>query len=304
MNFDLPQLGVLACVARHGSMTAAAEELSYTPSAISQQIRKLEAEIGSPVLERHARGVTLTESGRLIVARSEAIEAQLRGLRNDLEDLAGARTGQVRLGVFPTFAASILPAVMVRFRADFPGLVLTVKSSRKAPLAQLLDARDIDLALTWDYEWNRQDPSGLEIRHLMTDETVLLVPKSHRLAARSSISLTDLAEASWIIRADGHATQELLYRSARATGFAPKVAVEANDYPEVQAMVAAGMGVSLCPTLATQPLRDDIVVRRVEVPVGGRRIGMARDKRRPSSPAQAALEETLRRVVTELGLVA
>lgn len=302
MNFDLAQLRVLAAVARHGTMTGAAEELLYTPSAISQQIRRLESEVRTPVLERHARGVTLTEAGKAIVARAEAIQSQMRGLKNDLEDLAGARAGTLRLGVFPTFAASILPAVMIRFRALYPNVELTVRSSRAAPLRELLETRDIDMALVWDYPWNRASDPELATRPLMIDRTVLLLPSSHRLAARSVVAIEDLAEERWVMRADGHPTRDAIERCAETNGFTPQVAVEANDYPEVQAMVAAGLGVTFCPALATQPLRTDIVVRQVEAAVPGRRISTAHPAGREPSPAQVAMTATMREVVAALGL--
>jgi DNA-binding transcriptional LysR family regulator len=302
MNFDLGQLRVLAAVARHGTMTGAAEELLYTPSAISQQIRRLESEVGTPVLERHARGVTLTEAGKVIVARAEIIHGQIRGLKNELEDLAGARAGTLRLGVFPTFAASILPAVMIRFRELYPDIDLKIRSSRVAPLRELLETRDVDMALVWDYPWNPADDAGLTTRPLMLDRTVLILPQSHRLAARSIVAIEDLANESWVVRAEAHPTRDVIDKCAEANGFKPLIAAEANDYPEVQAMIAAGLGVTLCPALATQPLRSDVVVRRVEAAVPGRRISTAHLAGRTPSPAQLAMTSTMDDVVAALGL--
>lgn len=298
MNFDFNRMKILAAVARHGTMTGAAEELAYTASAVSQQVKRLEAEVRAPVLERHPRGVVLTEAGAAIVEAERAIDRQLRMLQNHLDDLAGARTGALRLGIFPTFAASVLPEVILRFRAQYPGVDLTITSSRMAPLRELLAARDLDMALVWDYPWSQQDDESLVAQDLMVDPTVLLLAKDHRLASRTRIAVEDLKDEAWVVRANAHPTRDVLTRCAAAAGFDPRVAVECNDYPEVQAMVAAGLGVSLCPALATQPLRDDVVVRHTEDRLPVRRIRTAHLIDRKVGPAYHAMVSMMRDVVT------
>lgn len=293
MKFDLERLAILAAVAKHGSMTAAAEELSYTPSAVSQQIRRLESDLRTPMVDRHPRGVTLTEAGRAVVARAEAISGQLRGLENDLNDLAGLRAGTLRIGVFPTFAASLLPAVITRFRSRHPGVTLQIRNSRDAPIRELLTSGEIDLGLLWDYPWNRADNSGMVAEELMTDPTILLLPATHPLAARTTVDVADLEREEWVVRAH-HPTREVLERCARTHGFAPNISVQANDYPEVQAMIAAGFGIAMCPALATQPLRDDLVVRRLPPDVPARRISTAHAAGRVPSPAHTAMVSAMR----------
>lgn len=290
---------VLEAVARHGTMLGASEELSYTQSAVSQQIRRLEAELKSDVLERHPRGVRLTEAGKLAVARARAVQRELTRLRNDLADLAGARMGTLRLGVFPTFAASILPRVIIRFRERHPAVELMLSNSRMAPLRELLEAREIDMALVWDYPWNRVKDAGIVTRPLMSDRTVLLLPRDHRLADSELVSVGDLAEEPWVVRAGGHPTRDLLTHCGSVAGFTPRIAVEANDYPEVQAMIAAGLGITLCPGLATQPLRDDIIVKVVDSTVPARQIYTAHLAERPPSPAYRAMVATMDDVVSE-----
>jgi DNA-binding transcriptional LysR family regulator len=295
MKFDLERLAVLVAVAKHGSMTAAAEELSYTPSAVSQQIRRLESELRTPMVDRHPRGVTLTEAGRAVVARAEAISGQLRGLENDLHDLAGLRTGTLRIGVFPTFAASLLPSVITRFRARHPGLALEIRSSRSAPVRELLISGEIDLGLIWDFPWNRVEDAGVVAEELMLDPTILLLPATHPIAARMDVDVADLATEAWVVRAD-HPTRDVLERCARTHGFAPNIAVETNDYPELQAMIAAGFGIAMCPALATQPLRDDLVVRRLGPDLPARRISTAYSAGRAPSPSHQAMVSAMRSV--------
>ena len=295
MKFDLERLSILAAVARSGSMTAAAEELSYTPSAVSQQIRRLESELHTAMVDRHPRGVTLTEAGRAVVARAEAISGQLRGLENDLDDLAGLRAGTLRIGVFPTFAASLLPSVITRFRSRHPGVAVEVRNSRNAPIRELLISGEIDLGLIWDYPWNRVEDAGVVAEELMLDPTILLLPATHPMAARMDVELADLEAEAWVVRED-HPTRDVLERRARMHGFAPKVAAETNDYPELQAMIAAGFGIAMCPALATQPLRDDLVVRRLRPDVPARRICTAYSAGRAPSPSLQAMVSAMRSV--------
>lgn len=295
MKFDLERLAVLVAVAQHGSMTAAAEELSYTPSAVSQQIRRLESDLRTPMVDRHPRGVRLTEAGRAVVARAEAITSQLRGLENDLNDLAGLRAGILRIGVFPTFAASLLPSVITRFRSRHPGVTVEIRSSRDAPIRELLISGEIDLGLVWDYDWNRVEDASVTAEQLMDDPTVLLLPASHPLAARMTVDVQDLRAETWVVRAD-HQTRDVLERCGRQHGFTPETSVETHDYPEMQAMVAAGFGVAMCPALATQPLRDDLVIRRIAPDVPARRISTAHAPGRAPSPAHRAMVSAMRSV--------
>lgn len=295
MKFDLERLSILAAVAKRGSMTAAAEELSYTPSAVSQQIRRLESELRTPMVDRHPRGVTLTEAGRAVVARADAIAGQLRGLENDLHDLAGLRTGMLRIGVFPTFAASLLPTVITQFRSRHPGVALEVRSSRNSPTRELLVSGEIDLGLVWDYPWNRVEDAEVVVEELMLDPTILLMPATHPMAARMDVDIADLENEAWVVRAD-NPTRDVLERCARKHGFVPEIAVETYDYPELQAMISAGFGIAMCPALATQPLRDDLVVRRLRPDVQARRISTAYSAGRALSPSHQMMVSAMRSV--------
>ncbi|NHU48911.1 LysR family transcriptional regulator [Rhodococcus sp. A14] len=299
MRVDITRLQILAAVNRHGSMAGAADELRYTSSAVSQQIRKLEAELHVALVERHARGVRMTEAGCLVLGRARAIEEQLEGLSGDLEQLAGGYTGTVRFGVFPTFAASLLPEVVIALRESHPGVRLAIHSSRISPLRDLLETHQLDIALTWDYPWNRSPDTELAVHELLLDSTVLIVPRTHRLARQNTIELTDMKDEEWIVRAAGHPTAELLFRCAHTAGFHPKVAIEASDYQETQAMIAAGLGVTLCPRLATSYVREDVVVKRLEASMPARRICAARLRDSKPTIASQRLEHILVNVVDD-----
>jgi DNA-binding transcriptional LysR family regulator len=296
MHVDIERLRVLAAVARHGSMTAAAASLAYTPSAVSQQVRKLEAELGLQALSRHAKGVDLTDAGLAVVKHVASIERELAALRDDLEAIAGARAGSLRLGAFPTFGASLLPFAITTFAQQHPGVSLSVRSSRLRGLLELLRDREIQMAVLWDYAWSRLEEPDLVATPLLEDPTQLVVSESHPLAQRGEVRVEELAAERWITRADGHPVVEVLLRTCQIAGFEPAISFEANDYQEAQAMVAAGLGVALAPRLALTGLRDDVRVLGFADDVPARRIMLAYSAARTPSPPEVAMAHILREV--------
>jgi molybdate transport repressor ModE-like protein len=300
MALDLHRIRVLTSIARAGTMTGAAQELGYTLSAVSQQVRKLESDVGMPVLARHPRGVTLTDAGRAIVEHGALMERQLAALDARLADIAGLRAGSLRLGTFPTAGASLLPVAVTRFTGAHPGVSLTLRSARISGLFELLQAREVDQALLWDYEWSRVDGSGLLVEPLLEDPTALLVSADHPLAGATRAHMADLADERWITRAQNHPVVEVLYRSAHAAGFEPTVAFEANDYQEAQGMVAVGMGVALAPRLALTNLRADVRVVSLGDETPYRRVLLARDSSRVPTPPELAMSAILKAVSREI----
>jgi DNA-binding transcriptional LysR family regulator len=301
VHVDIGRSMLLAAVARHGSMTAAADRLAYTPSAVSQQIRKLEAELGLRVLARHAKGVDLTDAGRAVVEHVAGMERELAALRERLEDIRGARAGTLRLGTFPTFGASLLPFAITSFTANHPDVSLSVRSARLSGLLELLHTREIEMAVLWDYRWSRLDEAGLSVRELLTDPTRLVVSAGHPLARRGAVGVDELAGERWITRADRHPVVEVLLRTCQAAGFEPAVAFEAHDYQEAQAMVAAGLGVALVPQLALSGVREDVRVLDLGGGAPSRRIMLAHSADRSPSPVGTAMAKILRRVVRDAG---
>lgn len=284
---------LLATVAHEGSMTAAAEAEGYSVSAISQQIRKLELEAGVPLLHRHSRGIFLTDAGRATVEHAERMRGQITSLQHSLDDIIGLRAGALRMGTFPTAGSSLLPAAINRFRKEHPFVELTVRSFRKAPLLAMLSSREISMSLLWEYPWSRIDHPNLDLIHLMDDPTDLVVSHTHPMADRESVSVSELVNEMWVVRAEQHPVMEAIIRASNKVGFEPKVAYEANDYQEAQAMVAVGLGVALVPRLALSVQRSDVKVIRLKGIVPRRRIMLARLADGVSNPADLAMVKML-----------
>lgn len=301
---DVKRMFLLADVARHGSITAAAHALAYTPSAISQQVKLFEGEVKLPLLERHPRGVRLTDAGRVVVDAADKIRRLLQAADNELAEIAGLRRGSLRLGAFPTAGASLVPVAITEFQLRHPEVDLSVRSARLAEMLRLLEGREIDVALLWDYPWCRiekaADPTVVATRHLLDDPMEVVVARTHRHARRRRVRLAELAGERWIIRADAHPGAEVLVRACHTAGFEPNVSFEAHDYQEAQAMVAVGLGVALIPRLALTSMREDVTAIPLGETAPVRRVLLARLAERWHTPASDAMAATFEEVAARI----
>lgn len=275
---------LLVDVARAGSLTAAAANLRYTVSAVSQQIGRLEDEAGQPLIERRARGVTLTEAGRMVVSHAEDIRRRLSAAHEELRDLAGLNAGVLRLGTIPTVTESFLPEAISTFRRQHPDVDLRIQSAQLSDLERLLDTREIELGITWERE---DQPSAGHVSStlIFRDPEVLLLPVGHPLATRAEVAISELKSEAWIVRSSADVAA-VLQTTWEEANFAPTVTFEARSYQEAQAMVAVGMGVCLVPQLSTYDARRDVKVTRLRATHSpARRIVLSHRKGERLSPA-------------------
>jgi DNA-binding transcriptional LysR family regulator len=282
LMLNVARLRVLKEVAYRGSISAAAEALSYTQSAISQQIAALERETGMQLLERHARGVTLTAAGQTLVGHADGILARLDAAEASLAAIAGLRGGRLRMASFPTAGATLMPLAIATFRAAYPDVELTLAEGEPEEIAPRLRAAELDLALL--FEFAGEDALGEDMTRveLLADPLYLALPREHRLATDEEILLADLAEEAWIQTSRASPCARHVVRSCHLAGFEPNVSFESDDYQTVQGLVAAGVGVALIPELALSVVRDDILIRSLS-PTPPRRSVIA------ASPASARL---------------
>ncbi|MFI5003899.1 MAG: LysR family transcriptional regulator [Solirubrobacterales bacterium] len=255
---NVSRLRVLREVAQRGSFSAAADALSYTQSAVSQQIAALEAETGMTLLERGPRGVRLTGAGRTLVEHAEGILARLEAAEEELAALAGLRGGQLRMASFPTAGATLMPVAIAAFRASYPEVELTLGEGEPEEIAPRLRAGEFDLALLFEFGEAEENLKRVE---LLEDPMYLALPRGHPLAGKRALRLEDLHGQAWVQTSSSSPCARHVVRSCHAAGFEPNVAFESDDYQTVQGLVAAGVGVALIPELALSVIREDIVVR-------------------------------------------
>ena len=292
---DVRRLRVLREVARRGSLAAAADVLSYTPSAVSQQIAALEREAGTALLERRGRGVVLTEAGHTLVEHAEAILGQLEAAEGALQDLADLRRGRLRMASFATAGAAVLPRAVDVFSARHPEIELTVASASPAQgLARLREGR-LDLALTVDLSESLAE--GVAVTHLFHDPFRLAIRRDHPLCAAPEIRLAQLEGETWIDVPDTLSGGKALRLACERAGFEPKVSFESDDYTAIRELVGAGAGVALVPDLALYPPHGEVVLRDLG-PDGPTRAIQAATR---SEPFRSTAAVTMLHLLLELG---
>jgi DNA-binding transcriptional LysR family regulator len=295
---DVKRMRILKEVADRGSFSAAAEALSYTQSAVSQQIAALEREAGSQLVTRGSRGIKLTEAGEALVRHADAILTRLADAEAELEAIAGLRGGRLRLAAFPTVGATLMPLAIAQFRRRHPDVELTVKQLEPEDSLPMLKCGELDIALTIEPS-TTNDAEGLDSTFLLDDPMFAALPLDHALANKSRVRLKDLKDESWIGTTDACSCGTLVRNHCIRMGFEPRITFESDDYLAVQGLVAAGVGVALIPTLALTTVRDDIVIRDLgnEAPV--RQIAAATLPGAQRSPAARAMLDVLAEVAGE-----
>src|SRR4051812_29240607 len=289
---DVRRMRVLREVAVRGSFSAAAEALSFTQSAVSQQIAALEREAGTVLVQRSARGVRLTEAGEALVRHAEVILARLGEAEAELEAIAGLRGGRLRLAAFESAASTLMPLAIAAFRAEHPGVELSLILSEPDESEPLLKSGELDLALGFDARL-RTDVDGIARTHLISDPMFLVLPADHPLARKRNLRLADLADDAWIAGTRDCECNRLINRACAVAGFEPRIAFETDDYTAMQGFVAAGVGVSLIAELGLTSVRDDIVIRGLGRDAPVREVYAATLADAHRSPATQAMLEIL-----------
>ena len=283
---DVHKLRVLREVAAQGSFSGAAQQLFFSPSAVSQHIAALEEQTGTRLVVRGARGVRMTDAGALLVRHADAILRRLDDAESELAALLALRAGRLRLASFASVGATLLPQAIAAFRAAHPGSEVSLIDAEPDIALDALRRGDVDLALVFNYNVVEiVDPRGADLVELLVEPIRAIVPAGHPLAARTGVSLEELSAESWI---QCHSAQcrLLLERAAREAGFTPTVAFHTDDYPTAVALVDAGVGVALLPAIAVLALPDGVRALRLERPQLSRTILGAvapRDERSPAA---------------------
>jgi DNA-binding transcriptional LysR family regulator len=289
---NLRQLRYLVALADERHFTRAAAREHVAQPALSQQIRRLEAELGMALVERTTRKVAMTQAGELLVSRARRALAELDAAQAELQSLAGVQAGRLSIGALHTMGPVDVSLLLATFHERYPAVDLTVREQSSEELAAMLRDDEIDLAFLSVTE--RIQHRGLALRPLVSEEIVVVLPADHELAASGRLRLRELSRESFISFREGARLRELLDSAAARAGFAPRIALESNESRRIRSLVSRGLGVAILPRSDAAGPGAEVAVCDLVEPSLRRDITLAsRAERRPSPAAEAFVALTL-----------
>lgn len=291
---DIGALRSLIAVRDHGSIVAAASALDFTPSAISQQIKKLERQSRSPMLERVGRSVILTERGRLLAERGTTLLADLEQVENLAIGGAEQLRGTFRIASFSTASRGIVAPLLARIRSSAPDLDVTVIESDPRETVTLIERGGADLAIVHDWNTIPLDiPVALERHQLLIDEADVLVPWNHALSLRDAVSPVDLLRERWVTTPAGTICHEWVVHMFAMHGERPDLRYFDGSYATHVAMVEHGAAVALVPRLGREPLPPQVRAIPVVDPTPQRRVSSLWRSASQDNPARRHVQDAL-----------
>jgi len=282
---EMHQLRYVTAVARAGNFSRAAEQCHVSQPSLSQQIQKLEAELGERLFDRMKRQARLTVQGEAFIRRAVRILEEVDAAKREAADSQSLLRGTVTLGVLPTIAPYLLPSVMLEFTEKYPGVEIVVQEDTTARLLKMALAYEIDFALAS----NPIRDDRLALRELMTEELLLAVPRGHPLSRKKTVTSDDLADERFIVMKEGHCLGDQVLHFCDRRHLQTRIRFRSAQLETIQALVASGLGISLIPAMAAGSQRPDSPhFRSLQSPKPERSIVAAWPKQRP--PGRAATE--------------
>jgi LysR family transcriptional regulator, transcription activator of glutamate synthase operon len=286
---EMRQLRYLVALADEHHFTRAAARLHIAQPALSQQIRRLEDEVGVALVDRTTRHVALTPAGELLVGRARRALAEVDAARAELSELAGVRTGRVVIGAMRSTGRFDLSALFAAYYARHPGIELVVREEPSEVMLQHLHADALDVAFL---SVNRLDAGpDIQLHPLLDEPLVALLAPGHRLARRRRLDMAELREERFIVFGEGGSLRRIVVQGAREAGFEPTLAFESTESARIRAMASRGLGVALLPASEAEHEGLPVVAVPVRNPALARDVTLAwRANRRHSPAARAFLE--------------
>lgn len=290
---EIHQLRYFLAVAQTGSFTAAAHICYVSQPSLSAQIAKLEDELGGPLIERTRQGARLTERGNLFRPRAAEVLRQLESVRNEVAQLDGLVRGSVTLGCMPTTGAYLLPPLLNAFRKANPHIFISLREESSPQLARLLREGDAELAIL--------DEAGLGVslrsEMLFNEPLLIALPKQHKFAGRRRMALKSLANEPLILMKSGHGFRKIVLDALVRSGVEANVAYESGEIETVQALVEAGLGVSLVPRVVKRP---GLAYVEILPPTPSRTLHIAWREESVLSPAALAMKDLAVKILGSL----
>ncbi|MEU8459720.1 LysR family transcriptional regulator [Streptomyces sp. NPDC059982] len=294
IDWDIKKLRILRTLAHRGTVTATAEALHMTPSAVSQQLTNLARQLGVQLLEAQGRRVRLTDAAHLVLRHAEAVFAQLERADAELTGYLAGEAGEVRIGAFSTAVPVLVVPAVAALRGSHPGIEVRVRETEAAESYELLSAGVVDLALSLAaHAPVAGDPRFTRVT-LLEDPLDVALPPGHPLAGARAVRLADLAGERWIYGGSGP-WSEITRSACEAAGFVPEQAHSASGWTAILAMVEAGMGVALVPRMVSGRA-EGVAVRALPYDRPTRHVTAALRRGSEAAPALSRVLGALRSV--------
>jgi LysR family transcriptional regulator, hydrogen peroxide-inducible genes activator len=295
---EMHQLRYFAAVARLGNFSRAAEECRVAQPSLSQQILKLEDEVGERLFERTRRRAILTAAGSLFLPHALSILEEAERGRQEIREMSGTIRGKIQVGALPTIAPYFLPGIVAPFREKYPGAEMIIHEDTTSQLLRNLEENQLDLAVISD----GSPGPGIQVEDLFSEELLLCLPQNHALAKQRKVVAADLHSEKFIVMQEGHCLGAQAQQFCESKGFKPRVSCRSAQIGTVLAMVRAGLGISLIPEMARQREPADGVVYRSLNGVRPRRtIALAISKHRKAGRSTTELAKFIRQNLTAAG---
>lgn len=294
---ELRQLRYLVALAEERHFTRAATREHIAQPALSQQIRRLEEEVGLALVERTTRRVAMTDAGVTLVARARRILGEVDAAHAEMQRLSGVQSGHVVVGAMHTMGPVDVSLVLAIFHERHPGVELTVREQSSEELAEMLRVDELDLAFLSVTE--RIESHGLGLQQLVSEELVAVLPPGHRLGKRRRVGMAELSDDEFIGYREGARLRELLIYAGRDAGFEPRVKLESNESQRIRRLVARGLGVAILPRSDADGPGADVAVATLTDPALSRDITLAWREERRHAPAAAEFLELARITFTD-----
>jgi DNA-binding transcriptional LysR family regulator len=280
-GLELRHLLALVAVVETGTFSAAAEQLGYTQSAVSQQVGTLERMVGAPLFERPGgrRPVRLTAAGQMLLTHARAVIARVSAAAADLRALASGEQGELRVGTLPSFGTKVLPRLLATFRAEWPGVQIVLRESRgSADLIHAVETGDIDVTFI---DIGPHETGPLQVRRLLDDPMVLVAPAGASEAGRVSVSIDNVAHLP-MIGTRNPGCRRIIDDAFRRAAVQPTYVFRSDDTPTIQGLVGSGMAYAVLPLLTVDENDPHVAVIPIRPEPSPRRLGIAwHPERRP-----------------------
>lgn len=286
---ELRQLQYFVAVAEEGHFTRAAERVLIAQPAISQQIRRLEAELGERLFDRDRRSVRLTAAGEALLPEARATLAAAERARSAVTSLSGLLTGRLTVGAFEGAPERLLARALGRFRREHPAVEVRVREDYAGELLAAVRRGELDAAITGLPD-DRKPPSGLRIDRIAREPLVAAAAPGHPLAGHAAIPLARLEGEPMVVLTPGSSQRAHVERACRAVGFTPDITAETRHLGLLWDLVSEGIGIAVVPRTSRPPGHDQLALIPVTEPRRYVRIIAASSATAPSPAARAFLD--------------